>query len=254
MVTTASTGSPIRVIELAGLPGTGKSTVARCLESILRDSGMPIRSRPTVLADQSAFVRRQQARLHLIMRNATRCGRLYRRAFGLIAGSGQRSVVDFAVVVSNFWSIIALMTEGQAASDYLTIADQGLLQAIWSVQLSSSKELPLDAWMPVLLAAGLRDSLLVHVQADIAVSRHRVSARPCGRTRLGLGSSQDRSRQWQVGAENMERLIAWARTTVPHDQHGGRVLSVVNREGAPEAAATEIASAYFSRTALRACA
>lgn len=254
MATTASTEPPIRAIELAGLPGTGKSTVARCLESILRDSGMPIRSRPVVLADQSWFMRRQQARFQLIMRNAARCGRLYRRAFGLVAGSGQRSVADFAVVMSNFWSIIALMTEGQAASDCLTIADQGLLQAMWSVQLSSSKELPLDAWTPLLLAAGLRGTLLVHVQSDIAVSRHRVSARPYNRTRLGLGSFQERSRQWQVAAENMDRLIEWARTAVPHDQHGGRVLSVVNPEGAPEAAAAEIASAYLSRTTLKACA
>lgn len=254
MGTTAGTGSPIRAIELAGLPGTGKSTVARCLESILRDSGVPIRSRPVVLADQSWFARRQQARLRLITRNAARCGRLYRRAFSLIAGSGQRSVADFAVVMSNLCSIIALMKEGQAANDCLTIADQGLLQAMWSVQLSSSKELPLDAWTPLLLDAGLGGTLLVHVHSDIAVSRHRVSTRPSSRTRLGLGSSQDRSRQWQVAAENMDRLIGWARTTVPHDQCGGRVLSVMNREGAPEAAAAEIASAYFSRTALKACA
>ena len=254
MATSASTGSPIRAIELAGLPGTGKSTVARCLESILRDAGMPIRSRPVVLADQSWFMRRQQVRLQLIARNVARCGRLYRRAFDLIASSGQRSVMDFAVVMSNFWSIIALMTEGQAAEDLLTIADQGLLQAVWSVQLSSSKDLPLDAWAPLLLAAGVRSTLLVHVQSDIAVSRHRVSARPYSRTRLGFGTTQERSRQWQVAAENMDRLIEGARTAVPADQHGGRVLSVVNREGAPEAAAAEIATAYFSRTALRACA
>ncbi len=251
MTTSASTGSPIRTIELAGLPGTGKSTVARCLESILRDAGMPIRPHPVTLGNQSWFMRRQQARLQLIVRNTARCGLLYRRVFGLIAGSGQRSVVDFAVVLSNFWSIIALMTEGQAASNGLTIADQGILQAIWSVQLSSSKELPLDEWTPLLLAAGLRGALLVHIQSDIAVSRHRVATRLSNQTRLGLGSFQERSQEWQIAAKNMDRLMEWARTAVPHDELGARVLSVVNREGAPEAAAAEIASAYFSRTALK---
>jgi hypothetical protein len=254
MATSASTGSPIRAIELAGLPGTGKSTVARCLESILRDAGMPIRSRPVVLADQSWFMRRQQVRLQLIARNVARCGRLYRRAFDLIASSGQRSVMDFAVVMSNFWSIIALMTEGQAAEDLLTIADQGLLQAIWSVQLSSSRELPLDAWRPLLLAAGLGSTLLVHVQSDIGVSRQRVSTRGRSRTRLDPERFQERSRQWQIAAENMNKLIEWAARIMPYDQHGGRVLSVVNREGAPEAAAAEVAAAYLRRGDLRACA
>ncbi len=251
---TAGRELPIRAVELVGLPGTGKSTVARYLESILGRAGVPIRSRSLVLADQSRLVHRQQTRLRLILRNVSTCGHLYRRAFRLIADSGQRSTRDFAIVMSNFWSVIALMAEGHTADDCLVIADQGLFQAIWSVQLSSSKELPLDAWTPLLLAAGLEGTLLAHVQSDISVSRHRVSARVRSRTRLDLGSPQERSRQWQIAAENMDRLIEWAGQTVPHDHQGRRVLSVVNQEGAPEAAAAEIASAYFRRSSLRACA
>jgi hypothetical protein len=190
----------------------------------------------------------------LVARNVNRCGRLYRRSFGLIADSGQRSTLDFAIVMSNFWSIIALMAEGHGANDGLTIADQGLLQAIWSVQLSSSRELSLDAWTPLLLAAGLGGTLLAHVQTDIPVSRHRVSTRARNRTRLDLGSSQERSRRWQIASENMSNLMEWAERTMPHDQYGGRVLSVMNQECAPEAAAAEIASAYLKRNALRPCA
>lgn len=254
MPRTANTELPIRVIELAGLPGAGKSTVARCLESILREAGVPIRSRSVVLADQSRFVRRQQARLQLIMRNAGTCAHLYHRAFHLIAEGGQRSALDFAIVMSNFWGITALMVEGQTAGDQLTIADQGLLQAIWSVQLSSARELPLDSWIPLLLAAGLGGTLLVHVQSDIAVSQHRVSTRARNRTRLDSGGFREQSRQWQVAAENMDKLVEWVAKTMPHELHGGRVLSVVNRDGAPEAAAAEIASAYFGTSALRPCA
>lgn len=245
---------PIQVIELAGLPGTGKSAIARCLESILGSAGIPIRSASVVLAEQSRFMHRQQKKLRLIVRNAHRCGHLYRRSFRLIADSRQRSPLDFAIVTANFWSIVALMTEGNAANGCLTIADQGLLQAIWSIQLSSSRELPLDAWTPLLVAAGLGHTLLAHVKTDIPVSRHRVSVRARNRTRLDVGSSEERSRRWQIASHNMDNLVEWARRTIPHDQYGGRVLSVMNQEGTPEAAAAEIASAYFKREPLAACA
>jgi adenylate kinase len=251
---TANTASPVRVIELAGLPGTGKSTIARCLEDMLRRAGVPTSSRAVEFAAQRPFMHRQRKRLQLIARHSKRCGHLYRRSFRLIAESSQRSISDFASVTSNLWGVLALMAEGRADDDRVMILDQGLVQAIWSVQLTSLRALSFDAWGPLLLSAGIAETLLVHVQTDIAVSRHRVAARDRNRTRLDYGNCDERSRRWQIASEDMSDLIEWVRSTMPHDQHGGRVLSVTNHEGAPEAAAAEIASAYFSRTALRACA
>jgi len=127
-----------------------------------------------------------------------------------------------------------------------------LVQALWSVQLSSSKTLSLDSWRPLLVSAGIADMLLVHLETDISVSRDRVSARPQSRTRLISGSSEELLSRWQIASKNMSDLVEWARRTMPHDQHGARVLSVMNHEGAPEAAAAEIASAYFKRDTFRA--
>lgn len=248
---TTNTAPPIRIIELIGLPGTGKSTIARRLESILGTAGVTTRSRSIMLADDDPFIRRQQKRIKLIIRNAGNCGRLYRRSLRLIAHSGQRTTLDFAVVALNFWSIIALMAERRIADDRVMIADHGLVQGLWSVQFSSLRALPLDAWAPLLLAAGLADTLLVHVQTEISISRHRVSARIRNTTRLDSGSSDEQSRRWQIASTNMTDLVAWAQKTIPHDQCGGRVLTVMNHEGAPEAAAAEIASAYFKRETLR---
>jgi hypothetical protein len=250
---TANTTSPVRVIELAGLPGTGKSTIARRLEAILDETGTPLISKSALLADRSEFLHRQQNRLRLIVRNAKQCGPLYRRSLGLIGDTGQRSALDFATVTSNFWSIVALMAEGRASDDRVMVVDQGLVQAIWSVQLSSLKALSLDAWAPILLMAGFAETLLVHVQTDIAVSRQRVSARERSRTRLGAGGSNEQSKRWQVASQNMSNLIEWAQKTIPRDQYGERVITVVNHEGAPEAAAAEIAAAYFKRHPLKAC-
>lgn len=241
---TAKTALPIRVIEMAGLPGTGKSTVARCLETILGIAGVRTSS-GLAIADQQHFYFRQQKKLQLILRHSNGCNKLYRSAFRLIAQSRQRSISDVAIVTSNLWSVIALMAEARtAAQDRVLIADQGLLQAIWSVQLTSTSALSLDAWRPLLLAAGISNTLLVYIQADVSVSRRRIAKRVRGRTRLGLESAEER---WQLAAQNMSRLVEWARKTIPHDERGATVLSVVNHEGAPEAAAAEIANAYFRR-------
>jgi hypothetical protein len=231
---TANTALPIRVIELAGLPGTGKSTIARYLDSAFRSAGVPTSSKAIVLTDQSSFVHRQRKRLQLIARNADPCGHLYRRSLRLVADSGQKSALDFAKVASNFCSIVALLAEGRAAGDRLMIADQGLVQAIWSVQLSSSKAFSPEAWKPLLFAAGMANMLLVHIQTDVSVSRYRVSGRTRNQTRLDWGSSDERSQRWLTAANNMSDLVEWARRTMPHDQWGGRVLSVTNHEGAPK--------------------
>jgi adenylate kinase len=244
--------SPIRVIELAGLPGTGKTTVAQCLENTLRRAGVRISSRADMLAAQRSFMRRQWKRLELIARQSRSCGRLYHSSYQLIAKSGQRSISDFAVVTSNFWGVLALMAEAREVQDHVLIADQGLLQAIWSVQLSSSRTLPLDVWKPLILAAGTGETLLAHIEADISVSRGRVSARTRNRSRLESGSSDSESLQWQIASKNMSDLVNWAQRTVPHDQYGARVLTVMNHEGVPEEAAAEIASAYLKRDASQA--
>lgn len=249
----ANRAPPIRVIELAGLPGAGKTTIARHLESILGEAGIPTISKSAILADGSRFLHRQQKRFQLILRNAKQCGQLYRRSFGLIADSEQRSALDFAIVTSNFWSIVALMAEGRVNDNRVMIVDQGLIQAIWSVQLSALKTLSLDSWVPIILAAGFTETLLVHVQADISVSRRRVSARDRNRTRLDPGMSDEQSQRWQVASRNMNNLVEWAQETMPHDQFGERLLTVMNSEGAPETAAAEIASALFKRYPSTAC-
>jgi hypothetical protein len=253
MTSETATALPIQIIELAGLPGTGKSTIARHLETTLGGAGISIVSKAVALADQSHFLHRQQRKLQLILRHAGRCGDLYRRSYQLIADSGQRSILDFASVTANFWSIIALMADRRAAGDSVMIADQGLFQAVWSVQLSSRSALSLDAWAPILRAAGIAETLLVHIESDVSVSRRRVSARARNWSRLKSGSPDEHPYEWQTASRTMSSLVEWARGTLPPDQYGARVISVMNQEGAPEAAAAEIAAAYFKRSASKAC-
>ena len=240
-------GPPIRVIELAGLPGAGKSTIADCLEDILRRAGVPTISRSVEFADHRSFMYRQQRRLQMIVRHTIKCGARFSRSFRLIAESGQISLSDFAIVTSNLWAVLALMAKAREEGDKVLILDQGLIQALWSVQLSSSRALPLESWAPIFLAAGMAETLLVHIHTDLSVSRDRVAARRHGRTRLNSINFEERSHRWHKASDDMGKLIEWAGQTLPQDEHGGRVLSVLNHECTPEAAAARIADAYLRR-------
>ena len=247
----ANKAPPIRVIELAGLPGAGKSTIACSLEDMLRRAGVPTISRSVEFADNRSFMYRQQRRAQMIARHAMQCGTLFSRSFQLIAGSGQISLSDFAIVTSNLWAVLSLMAKAREAQDKVLILDQGLVQAFWSVQLSSRHTLPLGSWAPLFLAAGAAETLLVHIHTDLSVSRYRVAARRHGRTRLNAINFEERSHRWNTASDNMSKLIEWAEQTLPQDEHGGRVLSVVNHESTPEAAAAQIADAYLKRRVLR---
>jgi hypothetical protein len=234
----------IRFIEFMGLPGSGKSTIAAQLESDLKQQGFKTVSRSAELADNYPFVWRHCRRLLRVVRNATRCRRLYLDTFKLITDSGQKSHWDRAKVTWNLWSVIALMTDCRAAVDSVTIIDQGLFQAIWSIQLSSSKKLSTAVWIDLLSAAGTADVLVVNVQSEIPILSNRLVARS-KRTRLNRQADAD---AWQIAAGNMAALINLAQAALPSDQLGDRVITIENDTICPRAAASSIAIAFLART------
>jgi len=236
----------IRLIEFMGLPGSGKSTIAAQLESYLRQYGIETVSRSPEFADTSPFLWRHCRRLLHVVRNAGRCGRLYLDALKLITDSRQKSRWDFATVTWNFCSVIAFMANCRANRDKVTIIDQGLFQAIWSIQLSSSQELTMDAWNKLLRAAGVADLLVVNIQSEIPVASNRLTARASGRTRLG-SRAHDIQADWRVAAANMTALVSLAYTILPRDQSGDRIMTIENNSICPQDAASEIAAAFLAR-------
>jgi predicted kinase len=238
----------IRFIEFMGLPGSGKSTIAAHLESDLKQQGFKTVSRSAELADNYPFVWRHCRRLLRVVRNAGRCRRLYLDTFKLITDSGQKSHWDRAKVTWNLWSVIALMTDCRAAVDSVTIIDQGLFQAIWSIQLSSSKELSAAVWTELLSAAGIADVLVVNVQSEIPIVSNRLVARASKRARLDRQAHDVHADAWQIAAGNMAALINLAQAALPCDQLGDRVITIENDTTCPQAAASNIAIAFLART------
>lgn len=234
----------IRFIEFMGLPGSGKSTIATLLAADLKKSGIKAISQS---ADQAPFVWRHGKRLLRIARNATRCCRLYLDAFRLIRASGQKSFLDRAKVTWNFWNVIAVIADCRAAGNAVTIVDQGLFQAIWSIQLSSTKGFSADAWNALLRSAGVADMLVVNVRSDIDVASNRLFNRAFKLTRLSSQANGGYADSWRTAAANFVNLTCLAHAVLPPDPVGDRIITVDNNAVGAEAAASEVALAFLAR-------
>lgn len=235
----------IRFIEFMGLPGSGKSTIAALVETDLKRSGIKAISQS---ADQAPFLLRQGKRLLRIARNAGRCRRLYLDAFQLIRATGQKSYLDRAKVTWNFWNVIALIADCRAAGNAVTIVDQGLFQAIWSIQLSSTRDIPADDWDGFLRSAGVSDMLVVNVRSEIAVASNRLFKRAFKLTRLSSQASGGYAENWRAAAANLANLACLAQAVLPPDPLGKRIITVDNSAAGPQAAAAEVALAFLART------
>lgn len=237
----------IRFIEFVGLPGSGKSTVAACLTADLIRHGIRAISRSAVLADDSPFIWRQFKRVLIVIRNAGECWHLYRTALKLILASGQKSVKDAAKVTWNFWSVIALMANSRRSAGQVTIVDQGLLQAIWSVQLSASKALTIDLWKDLLLAAGINDILLVNIRSGMETARRRVATRQSTGTRLAPTADSGSDSDWNAASAGMAGLLDLAGGLFPRGVSGSRIITIENDVEPPEIAAMQVASIFLAR-------
>lgn len=238
---------PIKFVEFVGLPGSGKSTIANCLEAELKLCGLQVVSRTSILADTSPFFRRHARRLWVVARNAWTCRDLYRRSFLLARQSRQETVWDLAKVSWNLWTVMALIAEGDRRQGTTVIVDQGLLQAIWSVQLTASQPFSPDQWKDLLLIAGIRSVLIVNIQSEIEVAYSRASTRNSNTSRLTHRVWNDAEMQWQSAADIIGDLMQLATAMLDPDETGYHVIAIENNKAPPEMAAAAIASAILAR-------
>lgn len=243
-----SPGPTIRFVEFFGLPGAGKTTIATHLEKVLREYGLETVSRSAALADRMPFLSRQFKRSLIIVRNLHKCWHLDILAFRMILASGQVSLKDLCKVTWNICSVAAFMANSRRADIDVAVVDQGLLQAIWSIRLRSSKALSRELCTQLLFSAELRDVLFIFVQSEISVARNRISARTAKETRLQSGPPDDIDGLWEVAAAEMKNLIEFLGEAASLHNTENQLITINSNFKSPETAAAEIASAFLAQS------
>jgi hypothetical protein len=181
----------LRFVEFVGLPGAGKSTIATLLAERLKKAGWDVRSRGEILGDRLGFLRRQWMRFRIVVKWMVTDGRFSGHIVRYVRAAGQITTIDAIKVIWNFWVVLALMADHRQTSNNLMIVDQGLLQAVWSILLTTRNPNHGQEWLRLLDEIGLHDAILIYTSVSSHEARQRLRARKRPLTRMAMGWAQD---------------------------------------------------------------
>ena len=187
---------PDLCVEFFGLPGSGKTTIAHEVHAILARSNPELVFAPRLLRDEAGIAVRAAAKLRLVVSEVARKGTStdeIRRTMAVRQPRFHDSLrAAFAVAtVRSLYAKLRRRTLG-------AVLDQGLLQALWSVQLRA----PDDEDCSALAAGMLNDAVFsgrfhVAVQTPQAVCIERLEARSSKHSRMQKAGTATDYHLWQ---------------------------------------------------------
>lgn len=194
------------VVELVGIPGAGKSRLARTLVAELADRGVDVATPQEPMGPGVPRVRRLARKAAAGGVEAVRHPGSTARLTRSLVRSAQPGAGDVAGRLVQ-WLVAAAVTSASARGSGVSLLDEGPVQALWSIGLRG--DVP-----PVLAAldeAGqppLADVLVVvRVPPDVALAR--LAQRPSQHSRTQLLSEADQMQELERGTILLDRLIAW---------------------------------------------
>jgi len=193
----------IRFVEFFGLPGIGKTTTSSLLAERLQQCGFIV-DEARIAHEKRTLIGRQIHRIGLIL------PRLIDREFRsivvriarFVAQGGQETPIDLVRVTWNLCGVAAYIMDGRSKSNSITILDQGLLQAFFSVLLKSRHKKTSEDWLDILSAIGVDDIVFVDLRGEIDLAQDRLRIRGDRSSRLqraipkseaALGTKADRA-------------------------------------------------------------
>lgn len=231
MTGAATLPQPVRAtrplsVELAGLPGAGKSRLARSLAEGLAARGLsvtgPDRSMAPSVGVASRLTRKATASAGVAARHPV----LTARVAGAVARTGQPGLPDVAGRLVQWQVAQALLAGAHPASD-VRVLDEGPVQALWSVGLRGDVTPALHA---LDASAGWRSAdLLVVVRIDLAAAAARLTRRRSRHSRLQDLDPAELLGELRRGAVLLDRLVQWWGSRCP-----GGVVEVDGTQTGPE--------------------
>ena len=221
----AAARRPITMIEFLGLPGSGKTAIARKLLALLReDRPMVSFSRDKMGVDLPL--------LHRSLRRLALVARVFLRApvAMCLASRGltpERAAGKDALKTRwNFCSVLAM--HWQRARQGLLVADEALGQAIWTARVHHGPDAaPAQALFPR-LNDWIGETLFIHVDAPVGVARQRLAGRSQQTSRFQNDDRINDAELWARGEDAMERVAAEIGEELDRRNLQGRLLRIAS--------------------------
>ena len=207
------------VVEFCGLPGAGKSTLARAVVAQLRLRGVPTTDVMAPLGPDAPRFSRVARKLGAAV-SGVREASSARVVTGVALGSGQQDRRDRLARPANLLTVRHAVARARRRPG-VHVLDQGPLQEWWSAALRADEARVLE------MAAqdrAPRAHLLVEVRAPIGLLVDRLEAREARQSRLERLDTTDKVSELQRG----ESLLAALIDQLVHspDSEGPAVLTV----------------------------
>ena len=206
-----TTGGPV-IVEFIGLPGAGKTTLARGVMTALAERGVACAA-PMGEARGAAVSQSRLAGIAAVIGHVLRRPRIAFRSASLIAGTRQPNALDLVKVTHN-WLRVSAHFESIAAGrqgDRVEVFDQGIYQALWSIAYRAGNE-ALSPSLLSLAACVPPPDLVVDLEVAVSAARHRLGQRSGLTSRLQWGSGAATSEDFQQAAHALELVRALVRT------------------------------------------
>lgn len=217
-------------VNLVGLPGTGKSTLTDRVAAMLRQRGIPCR-----VCDETAFRKYRNKAVWIACEFAARPWQSVRAVRGIVA-TRQRSVLDLVKMVVN-WLCLSFHIR-RATADGVSLFDEGLFQALWSIGLGARNEDWLSS-LAFLDPVPSALSLTIVVQGRLDTIERRLATRPVCGSRLEKWLPEDPG--ILIKADRLLEVIQGIITRRCLPEEGRRVLVIDNdRQDLLEANASKI--------------
>jgi hypothetical protein len=187
-------GLPIQV-EFFGLPGSGKTTIARELYSRLRSADPDVIYGPLVTLDSWPMLPRTAARALMIVRGLP-WRRSDRRALHAMMTTRQRTGRDKAKVLFSFLTVASVYRR-LARRGCGAVVDQGILQTIWSANLHSAEPFSPTKWAPLLRSESRTGRFYVFVRTPVPICMERLSSRPSKHSRMQSRGALRDAERWE---------------------------------------------------------
>lgn len=199
------------IIEFAGLPGVGKSTIAAQLASALELRGVRVKSRTHIAADDALFAFRHLRRGFLIFSQLLRSARLYRQSAIYVFAESDSQWGDVFKLCWNFWTVIALVSawRRQASNDVL-ILDQGIFQAVLSTHVGGRRLISKERLKNLLSQIDLGGMSFIFVKASPATSQSRLRNRSGAKSRMQKKKWIDDKDLWIRAEQLLDQLETMA--------------------------------------------
>jgi thymidylate kinase len=196
-------------VELAGIPGAGKTTLCRHVEELLETAGMAV-ARPlaAIGPDQPVHLRlgRKAIRVGYVSVSAPV---MTARITSALARSGQPGIKELVARVAQVQVTQQALLRA-ASSPVLTLLDEGMLQSLWSAGLRGQRLKPM---LQVMRSAPSRSfpDMVVVVNTPPQVALSRLSARGSRHSRTQTLSPDAQLAELVRGSSLLEELVDWCR-------------------------------------------